>query len=214
MCKVFGESLLYLFYGRASYRDPSNDKPQQGPALLPICLLFRPGTLSQMIKRIYPFDTGASQKELYEPHVQAKDALQKYAVSAAIESARRLVDCFFGTNENYFTGIAKNKLSIASVETEAQALYRLIKKGGDQTCDDRRSAIEVQLAEKADLRQSLLAVVLPTYFLDDQDLRRTLLDDWRAQPLGYPADVGMRPSEFHGVIRLKIREYYESWGFI
>ncbi len=46
-----------------------------------------------------------------------------------------------------------------------------------------------------------MAVVLPNSFLEDAPLREALLKVWRAVPLTYDADLGMRPLEFHGYVR-------------
>jgi hypothetical protein len=60
-CKVFGEPLLYFFYGRPAYRDASQTSPTRDVGFYPICFVFRPGTIAKGAKRLYPFDSGASQ---------------------------------------------------------------------------------------------------------------------------------------------------------
>jgi hypothetical protein len=179
----------------------------------PLSFVFKPDRKFS-IARMYPFDTGASQKGLYEPEIKANQALQKYHVAAVIESAQKIVHRFFETNDNYLACKPRIGLAFNPTEVDAEAYYKLVKGGGQPECDDRRSAIEVQIADKVSLREHLMAVVMPTNFLEDTDLRRTLFDEWHAHPLTYDADMGMRPTEFHGNIREMIREYYESWRFI
>jgi hypothetical protein len=56
LCSVFGERLVYLFYGGAFYR-PSITLTKNASEL-PIAFLFEPNVLTT-ISRFYPFDTGA-----------------------------------------------------------------------------------------------------------------------------------------------------------
>ena len=207
-CKVFGEPLLYLFYGRPAYRDTTQTVPTRDVGFYPICFVFRPGTLWKWAKRIYPFDTGASQRGLYEPDISRHDALGSYSVLPALESARKIVGCFFETEEQYLSNKPRLGLSFSAAEAEAQSYYELINGGGDPECDDRCSAVEIQLAEHLDIRQDIMAIVLPTCFLEDEVLTETITKVWRAIPLTYDADIGMRPIEYHSVIRHKIREFY------
>ena len=179
----------------------------------PLTFVFRPETRFQ-VARIYPFDTGASQMGLYEPEVQAPHALRKYPVAAVIERARQIVHRFFETNENYLAGRPKIGLAFTPDEVDAEAYYKLVSGGGRRKCDDRRSAIEVQISGSVSLREHLMAIVMPTHFLDDIQLRKTLIDEWHVHPLTYDADMGMRPTEFHGIIRAMIRDYYKAWKFI
>jgi hypothetical protein len=96
-CSVFKEPLLYFFYGRPAYRDASQTTPTRDVGFYPICFVFRPGTICKKAKRVYPFDTGAAQKGLYEPAIRRTDALTGYGVQAVVESARKIVSRFFET---------------------------------------------------------------------------------------------------------------------
>jgi hypothetical protein len=158
---------------------------------------------------MFPFDSGASQNGLYEPEVMAKDALATYELIATAESARRVVKCFFDVDPDYLSNKPKDGLHFGPTEKEVDSYYQLIRGGGHPDCDDRRSAIEVQLADDLDLRGDILmAVVLPIHFLDDPSLRKTIGAVWKAQPLTYYADIGMRPLEFHGAVRQLVRQFY------
>jgi hypothetical protein len=212
-CSIFGEPLIYFFYGRPAYRDAAKTTPIKDVSFCPVCFIFRPQT-KFAITRVYPFDSGASQNGFYEPEVHGSMALATYAVQAVVESARRIIDGFFETNEDYLGCKATPGLLFGPNEIDAEAFYKLITGGGHPDCDDRRSAVEIQISQPAKLCEDLLAVALPTSFLDDSALRKALLEVWRAHPLTYDADIGMRPTEFHGEIRRIIREYYRHWKFL
>jgi hypothetical protein len=213
-CRVFGEDLLYFFYGRPAYRDASQTAPTRDVGFYPICFVFRPGSISKGAKRLYPFDSGASQTGMYEPAIDRAHALATYPVVAAIENARRIVGRFFETDEQYLSNNPRAGLFFSAGEHDAESYYQFINGGGDPACDDRCSAIEIQVAGCVDLQPNVMAIVLPTSFLDDDALAHTLLKVWRAQPLTYDADIGMRPIEYHGTIRHLIRGFYRRQGLL
>ncbi len=213
-CSIFKEPLLYFFYGRPAYRDSSQTTPTRDVGFYPICFVFRPATICTKAKRLYPFDTGASQHGLYEPAIKRTEALAAYQILDAVESARKIVSLFFETDEKYLSNRPKSGLHFASTEIDVESYYRLINGGGDPNCDDRCSAVEIQIAECLDIRHGIIAVALPTCFLEDEDLANTLLKVWRAVPLTYDGDIGMRPIEFHGAIRLLIRQFYRQSGLL
>ena len=213
-CKVFNEPLLYFFYGRPAYRDDSLITPTRDVGFYPICFVFRGGTIGAKAKRVYPFDTGAGQSGLYEPAIKRSVALSDYQLLTAVESAKKVVGGFFDTNEKYLSNDPKSGLVFSSTEAQAQSYYELITGGGDPECDDRYSAVEIQVGSSIDIRDGIIAVVLPTCFLDDASLAETILKRWRAEPLTYDAVIGMRPLEYHGAIRLLIQQFYLRQGFV
>jgi hypothetical protein len=214
-CKVFKEPLLYFFYGRPAYRDASQITPTRDVGFYPICFIFRPGTICKKAKRMYPFDTGASQSGMYVPDINPPEALTDYQLQTAVESARRVVRCFFETDEQYLSNKARAALGFSSAETKPESYYRLINGGGQPGVDDRCSAVEIQIAESLDIgKDALAAVALPLCFLEDKILAKTLVEVWQAQPLTYYADIGMRPLEYHGAIRQLIRGYYRQSGLL
>lgn len=209
------EAALYFFYGRPAYRDANRNVPQQKFDFCPICFVFRPNTVSTRINRIYPFDTGASRKGLYEPHLSRSAAVNKFSVPAIIESARRIIGGFFDTNDGYIRNSPRENLTFSATEKDAETYYKLITSDDPSGSDDRVSAIEIQVVGAADLQAGdLLAVILPTFLMEDEEFKRTLLLDWKAHPLTYDTDRGMRPTEFHGVVRQLVRDYYKEWRFI
>jgi hypothetical protein len=128
--KIFGEPLLYFFYGRPAYRDPDATVPTRDISFYPICFVFKPGTICKQAKRLYPFDTGASQDGLYEPAINRTDALTAYQVQAVVDNAKRITTCFFETHEGYLSGKPRPGLVFTTAENDAALYYRLINGGG------------------------------------------------------------------------------------
>jgi hypothetical protein len=60
-CPVYGEILLYTFYGRAAYRFKEDGVAYSTPSYSPVCFILKP-TLTALARRILPFDSGGFDK--------------------------------------------------------------------------------------------------------------------------------------------------------
>jgi len=209
LCPVFNEALLYLFYGKPAYRIAKPDKPTTEVIYSPVCFVFKPySELTSLIRRIYPFDSGAGASGRFQPHV-TPDELDRFFLDPIVESAKRIVGLFFGDNRRYYWGQPKGTLEFSLEDTSAAKYYTLQSERGILDYDDRRSAIEFQAYDKLVLRESLLAVVLPEFLLDDT-LIWDAIRDWRTVPITYgSATVGI-PSEYSAVIREKLDVFYRD----
>jgi hypothetical protein len=212
-CPVFNEPLLYLFYGRPAYRSKIGSAPSTDIAYCPVCFVFKPYTISAEVIRVFPFDSGASKGGLFEPHVSRTDT-DSFQLSATLESARRTINLFFETNAKFFVGEPKRDLMIPCAELEAISYYQLVSHDGDDAYDDRRSAIEVQARSAIALRDTLLAVILPLSFLQDPNIRKVVVEEWRTYPITYSTVRGTIPSEYVRVITEKLRSYLQDGGYV
>ncbi len=154
-CAIFREPILYLFYGRPSYRDATS-LPQRDINFCPVCFIFRPETVSMRLARIYPFDTGASNKEMYKPEISPDEALQKYVLPPTILSAQQVIEKYFDTNQQYILVNPKESIAFASNDETSKKYFKLITDGGRPECDDRKSAIECQSLEDVNLYTDLI----------------------------------------------------------
>ena len=71
--RVFHESLVYLFYGRLAYRSNRGSMEGEPIVLCPVCFVFKPRTVSQVVHRVYPCDTGAVAADRFHPEILASD---------------------------------------------------------------------------------------------------------------------------------------------
>jgi len=93
-CNVFaGEPLLYFFYGRPSYRVNSNEPPTSLDHYLPVCMLFRAESV-QPIKRIFPFDSGACDNELYDNALHRDMNLEDFGLEPSPDTPGRVISFF------------------------------------------------------------------------------------------------------------------------
>lgn len=206
-CPVFQENLVYLFYGRPAYRSSKGQQPGEAFALCPVCLVFKPHSMSQRAARIFPLDTGAVHGNRFAPHLTPLD-LSHLELEPRIESARRLVPLFFRTNQNYFFGKAVESLNLVN-GTTASRFHQLLLTRGPAGFDDRKSAVEVQFRDPVSLRDHLSFVVLPLEFLDNPQIRKTILEDWKCDPEPYRTTQGTSPAEYYPIVRRAIEERYQ-----
>ena len=78
-CGVFHESLIYLFYGRPAYRSNRGSMGGEPIVLCAVCFVFKPRTVSQVVHRMYPCDTGAVAADRFNPEIRASDLVPCHA---------------------------------------------------------------------------------------------------------------------------------------
>jgi len=213
-CPVFGEPLLYFFYGRPAYRAKAGSMPDTGTLLMPICFVFKPGTLETQLRRVFPFDTGAAYSGMFSPHIDPAK-LAEFQLAPTLASIKKAVTAFFDTNDAYFSATPNPRLPIlgGSGLASLDGYCSLILEEGVAAYDDRRAAIEAQIAAPISLKDTLLSVVLPSPFLDDPVVRDAIVNQWRAYPLRYNHYRGTIPSEYVRIIAEKVREFLYNGGY-
>jgi hypothetical protein len=108
-----------------------------------VCFVFKPRTLSRVVHRVYPCDTGAAVADRFHPEILASD-LAQLALEPQIESARRLVSLLFERNSDYFVGKVVQTHAFTPGSVGAR-FHALLMRAGPVDYEDRKSAIEVQV---------------------------------------------------------------------
>ncbi len=206
-CSVFGEPLLYFFYGKPAFRGRQGGQIRNGTTYAPICIVFRPGALATVIKRVFPFDSGAGKNGQYGPQITATDVTM-FDISSVSQAAQRLVAGFFATNASYWAGCLPETHVTPPENTQARAYYDLVKCGGAPNCDDRKTAIEFQTSQSVTLAPAISAVVLPDSYLECVVIKEALAT-WNAMPLTYEIYKSYRPIEFHSELRKLVKQHCE-----
>ncbi|WP_146034060.1 hypothetical protein, partial [Nostoc cycadae] len=100
-CAVFERDLLYFSYGGVFHR--YGQEPTSEATKLPVAFVFKP-TLLEKIDYLFPYDTGAAYKGLYNN--QELCNFDKYQVvnHGGYELPPKLVYYLYGNNQNYILG--------------------------------------------------------------------------------------------------------------
>lgn len=213
-CDVFHEHLIYFFYGRPAYRHALGINSGGGIELCPVCFVFKPHTIGASLKRVYACDSGGIHYDKFAPHLGSadRDALQ---LEPTIQSARRLVSLVFGKNDSYYLGKAQADVpSDFSGCEPAVRFHKLLRDTGSLAADDRRSAIEIQMESPVPVGHSLLYIVLPSEFLNNDTVRRTIREVWQSDPVYYDVCVGTPANENTATIRNVLRQRFKEGGLL
>jgi hypothetical protein len=186
-CPVFNEKLTYLFYGRPAYRakDGNNVRLQFE---WPIVFLFDPHKISS-IKRVFPFDTGAFELELYNQFFAKESQKEDFELEPSLSSATKLVSAFYLDQHEYYLGRTRKNVELPDFEFEAHGIHELAQLPGAQgetsihrPRDERSSAIEIQLGKALQFSDALLAVVLPLPYMSNKQVQEALTR-WKVKEL-------------------------------
>lgn len=212
-CPVYGETLLYLFYGKPSYRVNAGEEASRLRARLPVCFILSPDILDSC-KRIVPFDSGAFAGKIYSQFISPNMKLPDFELAPFIESAQKLISRFFESNNDYYWGKANANVSLPVMQFEAEAYYYLILDSSKGPSDDRSCTIELQTDHPVELTvQTVEAVVLPEQFLEDDRVREILVNEWVAEPICYDF-TRMKPVEYSSVVYHLAGQYLSRKGLL
>jgi hypothetical protein len=78
--------------------------------------------------------------------------------------------------------------------------------------DDRKSAIEVQVAKTISLKDQLMFVVLPREFLEDTYVKEAIYKTWNCDAIDYPTFEGDKPRSYYSVVRNEVAKRFEIKG--
>jgi hypothetical protein len=207
------EEILFLFYGRPSYRVNAGVNTLDTKSFAPICLILNHDIISKSW-RIMPFDTGAFNNGELTPPIHPTMTADQFELVCDPTAPMRLIKFFFGTERNYFDA---NPLPSVPIERwtnfPADSYDRLIRNQANSKMDDRVSAIEIQLAKPLELFNNVRAIILPKEFLDQPGMLECI-QSWRdALPITYDLPQSYDPKEIMGTIRQKVRDFYVQRGY-
>lgn len=157
-CSVYKERLIYAFYGLAGYVYDQGALPHRLDELKPFVVLLKASGLPTPA-RVLPFDSGAMDRGLYDTWMKGM-ALADFELDPAFETAARVVNGFYGSNQKYFEG--KALASPTGVGPHTAAYFSMNGDRSHSPADMRRGLVEFQFRDKVDLHPSnIMAFVLP-----------------------------------------------------
>lgn len=167
-CKVFGEPLLYLFYGRPAYRVSSEIEGTGLDSYWPICFVMRAGSIAA--KRIFPFDTGAFTR--FGDFCHRDMIREDFALDVDPTSPQRLLNLFWKGERAYFDNRDHTDYAPAPLAFEAKSYSQLIRSKATGPFDERNSTIELQYDQNLPLSGNVEAVILPIDFATADIIRK------------------------------------------
>lgn len=170
-CRHFGKNLLYTFYGRPAYRTKSAEFTNLS-FNWPVVFIIDPDKIAD-IEAIYPFDTGAFFTGLYERYFSSQSRVEDFQLPGSLEYASKLVSTFYTNEKQYLHGRSFKNLELPLDGFEAQGVAELAREpsfthresGNGKTRDERSSAIEVQLRQRIEIKNSAAGIILPADYL-------------------------------------------------
>lgn len=212
-CPVYGEDLLYFFYGRPCYRKHLAMDPVSLGSLHLVSLIFDASTLPTP-RRVMPFDSGAFRAGLYAADLHPGMELTHFELEPTLSAAARAVTRFYETNVGYFRSKVRKDVVHDCDDLEVESYLSIVATLGKSVVDDRRSAIEVQIADVVRLSTSkVLAVILPEQFLDHPHVDHYIRSTLGAEPLGYYCPHA-RPAEDARAIMGETSRFYKARGLL
>lgn len=201
-CSIYGENLLYLFYGRPAYRSAAQQESNGSDAYWPICFVMKPDVASAL--RIYPFDSGAFHYQRFDRFMYHRMMKEDFELDPDPTVPGKLVRLFWRDEKSYFNAEGLSNFIPSNFDFEAKAYKALIGDVGKAQFDERNSAIEIQVGAPVDLKGNTLAVILPYEFATEE-----MIDKIEALgAIALPFDVVRRhgPTEMVGHIYAILRD--------
>lgn len=201
-CDVFvGEDLVYCFYGKPSFRLKA-DGSYSSIAHFPVVFIFN-GEKLPAPKRVYPFDSGAFSQlpSVRQKYFHDKINRDDFLLSNALESAKGVVEYFYGNNEQYcFMKPARRPDDIAVTNFEARQYCAMISDSSHSQFDDRLASIEFIFGNDISItHDTLRTVILPGSFYHDPKIKKKIDEDWEVIPETYYTVRG-NPNEYIGLV--------------
>lgn len=165
-CPVFHEDLLYLFYGKPSYKVSSKVNASLTTSLFsPCCFIIDPNKVN--VKRIFPFDTGAYSDDRYKNLIPHNIELEDFQLQPNIKSIPEFIKLFYTNNSNYLSGkcnISEDRL----VNKVTISLGELLSASGVVAFDDRARTVEISSDSDIILSDAILAIIIPAPFRSNE----------------------------------------------
>lgn len=209
-CKVFGEKLLYFFYGKPSY--PVGEKIKENRTDIEYCPVCFIVSLDEIeIYKVFPFDTGAFKANRYAEFLHRNMRLDDFELTSSRSGIQEYIQIFFGNNQNYIQGeaIIKNVLESPCVK----ALVSILNATSNTSFDERANTVEVISHKSILLKDAVECVILPENLLRDSCIEEYLSKNGISH-MEYTVRKLTAPSRYNEVVFDRAMEYIKKRGGI
>ncbi|MGU3464250.1 hypothetical protein ACLBXO_05300 [Methylobacterium sp. C33D] len=212
--KVYpGESLIYMFYGRPSFRVNSEVKHTTASFFAPVCLVFDRDLLNTAY-RIMPFDSGAHAAGMLKETIHKRMEREKFELEVSPESPMKLIRCFYGSEQAYLENSPQTDgPTITEIQNEqkhyVEAYYHLVHHRSNSAQDERVNSIEVQFDKDIEIVGNLQAVIIPSRFYS-KEIVAEVEKEFNATVIVYDMPASYRPSELMNTIYEKLYNFVQG----
>lgn len=208
-CNVYGEPLVYLFYGRPAYRSNWDKGTTTTIGYARICLILR-DEVASMARRIMPFDSGGFAH--YSSGLHHSLTRDDFEIDPA-DHPLKIAGAFYDTLGDYWDVKPKPSLSFPVTQDIVEAYYHLISGGLKEVFDDRCAAIEVQVAKPIELKDRIVALIGPNQIFEDPAVQ-SLLAESKAEARGYRITRMFDPREISGQLLSEVARFLEDRAWL
>lgn len=213
-CNVFGEHLLYFFYGRPAFRVKDEERGKAGSS--PVVLLFE-NDIVEKGRSIFPFDTGAFMHGKFKKQVLSTMELRSFEMTCNRESPRRHVAALYGSNSNYFETTPKNKKDIRNFSGyyEVETVINIISRPPSGDTDDRVMAVELQVGDPIETTSGQLkAVIYPSELAQSDEMSDFIANNTdNIRFMKYKNSPNKLASEYQSELEKKARAVQKNLGY-
>jgi hypothetical protein len=146
----------------------------------------------------------------------------RMALEPSLDTAQKIVSAFYRDHDEYYSGNSHKNVDLPNRQFEAEGVLELSRLPGVQgersfaaSRDERSAAIEFQVNSPIPFADALSAIVLPTPYLDDPDVK-SALKRWGGPRIvrTYATLHNMGGEAWVGQIYRIVQEIYEELGFL
>lgn len=204
-CRVFEDEILYLFYGRPSYKTKQTFNHRLAFDW-PVVFLFKYKSINRFVRSIFPFDSGAFHAGRYKYFFDEDSDIDDFRIRRGTDNVARIVSAFYRSNHEYFLGASTKNVEIPINQFEAAGVHELSRAPNHPEAphhlsyDERNSSIEVSLKSELKLEDNIECLILPTKFLDVPSWREAV-ERWKPRAIKtYSVVHNISPEAFAGMI--------------
>lgn len=204
-CPVFHENLAYFFYGKPLYKvSASYDAATTSYLHGPVCFIV--DSIKLKAKRIFPFDSGAFDKGMYEKFLPGSAKKDEYELSSDISLVPRYIELFFGNNNAYRQGQSFPHPDVET-STVAYSLAGLLGAAGAMDFDGRSRTVEISSGNEVSLSDCVNAIIIPAPFCRNSVFQTFCVNHPKIEIISYHVHFPENPCALNEAVHQRAADY-------
>lgn len=207
-CPVIGEQVIYLFYGRPSYRSQKGNSVTTLAFQCPVVLVIDP-LIPVSPKYAFGFDSGAFSSHMMDDFLDPYMPLFDFCIPPTVTAAATLSLAFFGSAGDFLKCRNVQDVHVDHSNFEASSYKAILNSSAGAGLDDRGSTPELLYSDPISLIPWVKAVVLPDCLAADPECGGRL-QTFGIDLVEYEWNGRCRPNEYHVLIRRLVSDIYRG----